>query len=239
MKEKPQLSDHLIEASSALQPAEEQSSVQEAPTARTPGRPKIVDPDQRRQDILHCAETLFIEKGYAQTTTTMIASAAKVSKRSLYEAFADKESIYKAVMTQNRLQMLDLPRPPDEDLPPLQALIKIFRLDMDDVEDHQREVFLRAVIKDVIEDSTLNDSLYKEGVFSYRELLIDWLQQQEAKGVFQLEDVCVCAGMLMDIVFGALTPRRRHYEDMELRKRHIIKALVIFLRGIGVSVASV
>lgn len=187
--------------------------------------------DVRRRQILECADRLFLDKGYANTTTSMIASGAFVSKRALYECFADKEAIYHAVLMNKKALILDLPRPSDEDLPILESLIRIFRLDMETEADLIRENFLRRWLHDSIESPSLTEKAYDTGIISPREMLADWLKKQEVRGKVTLkEDVFVYAGMLMDIVFGALIPKRKNHESIEVRKAHILKALQLFTR---------
>ena len=56
-----------------------------------PGRPK----DQlKRQAILDAAKQLFLQQGYEGTSMDAIASAAGVSKLTLYSHFTDKETLF-------------------------------------------------------------------------------------------------------------------------------------------------
>lgn len=80
----------------------------------------------------------------------------------------------------------------------------------------------------------LSTYLYEHKIIGFREDLIDWLNDAKRSGVLTFEDVEVCAGMLMDIVFGALLPRRplRTTAAKVASIVHIKKRLEIFLRGI-------
>lgn len=55
-----------------------------------------------------------------------------------------------------------------------------------------------------------------------------------------VEDIDVCTGMLMDIVFGALLPRRRDQdaETRQLRIAHIKQRIRITLAGMSALGAS-
>ncbi|NSY99149.1 TetR/AcrR family transcriptional regulator [Agrobacterium tumefaciens] len=68
-----------------------------SPASRA-GRPLVLTPEERRARILACAETLFVEAGYENTTMVRIAQCAGMSKRTLYEAFPDKREIFTAVV---------------------------------------------------------------------------------------------------------------------------------------------
>ncbi|BCL34149.1 TetR/AcrR family transcriptional regulator [Nostoc sp. MS1] len=63
-------------------------------------KPQQARSQERVNDILSAAEELFIEMGYEQTTTRVIATRAKVPIGSLYQFFPDKEAILKALAVQ-------------------------------------------------------------------------------------------------------------------------------------------
>lgn len=69
-----------------------------------------------RDRILNAAFDSFIEHGYAGTSTLMIASRAKVSKRDLYANFGDKQAMLLACITRRASRMgiaAELPTPRD------------------------------------------------------------------------------------------------------------------------------
>ncbi|SCM76295.1 Transcriptional regulator, TetR family [uncultured Pleomorphomonas sp.] len=201
---------------------------------RKRGRPKLVDDAARRQSILRAAHEAFVELGFSRTTTALVAARARVSKRDIYSLFATKTELFAAVVTEHRHLILDLPRPAGEDLPPLETLVRIFRLDIDEAAEFEREAILSLIVRESVQYPELSDYLYETEIIRSREELIDWLKAETLKGRMVIDDPMVCAGMLMDIVFGALLPRRRlrHRVDRRQRIEHIRKRLEIFLRGI-------
>jgi AcrR family transcriptional regulator len=198
------------------------------------GRPRSTGDVERRHIILRAAQEAFVELGFARTTTAIVAAKAKVSKRSIYESFADKMALFAAVIREQQNLILDLPRPADEDLPLLDTMIRLFRLDIDEEAERSREAILNLMTKESVLFPELSDYLYETEAIRSREALIEWLQVEAARGRITVEDPLVYAGMLMDIVFGALQPRRRLQQapDRALRREHIKKRLEIFLRGI-------
>ncbi|MFT3802336.1 MAG: TetR/AcrR family transcriptional regulator [Burkholderiaceae bacterium] len=202
--------------------------------ARKPGRPRVLADEERRRLILAAAHDAFVELGFARTTTAEVAARAKVSKRSIYEVFADKTALFGAVIRAHQHLILDLPRPEGEDLPLLETLVRIFRLDIDEEAERAREAMLNLIVRESVLFPELADYLYENEMIRSREALIDWLQQEARRGRMVVEDPLVHAGMLMDIVFGALLPRRRLRQASEraLRIGHIKQRLAIFLRGI-------
>lgn len=206
-----------------------------AQPARKPGRPRVVGDEARRRSILKAAHEAFVELGFARTTTAEVAARARVSKRSIYEVFADKTELFAAVIREQQHLVLDLPRPEDEELPLPETLVRIFRLDIDDEAELAREAILHLISRESVLFPELADYLYEHEIIRSREALIDWLQREGRRGRMTVEDPLVHAGMLMDIVFGALLPRRRlrRAADRALRTEHIKKRLEIFLRGTG------
>ncbi|MFU2327565.1 TetR/AcrR family transcriptional regulator [Pseudomonas sp. NFX98] len=60
-----------------------------------PGRPKDL---VKRQAILDAAKTLFLSKGYANTSMDAVAAEAGVSKLTVYSHFNDKETLFSAAV---------------------------------------------------------------------------------------------------------------------------------------------
>ncbi len=59
------------------------------------GRPKDRG---KREAILSAARELFMGHGYAGTSMDSLANAANVSKATLYSHFADKDTLYRAIV---------------------------------------------------------------------------------------------------------------------------------------------
>jgi TetR/AcrR family transcriptional repressor of mexJK operon len=60
-----------------------------------PGRPKDL---VKRQAVLDAAKTLFLTKGYANTSMDAVAAQAGVSKLTVYSHFNDKETLFSAAV---------------------------------------------------------------------------------------------------------------------------------------------
>lgn len=61
----------------------------------------------RPQELLAAALTLFVDRGYAATRLDDVAARAGVSKGTLYLYFSGKEDLFRAVVQENLLPMLD------------------------------------------------------------------------------------------------------------------------------------
>ncbi|MBN8875817.1 MAG: TetR/AcrR family transcriptional regulator [Rhodospirillales bacterium] len=71
--------------------------------------PIPLDSDRLRSRLLEAASALFLERGYAGTSTLAIATRAHVSKRDLYVAFPSKQALLGACLTESAMRV----RPPD------------------------------------------------------------------------------------------------------------------------------
>lgn len=206
-------------------------AVNKAVTRR--GRPRAVNETERRQHILAAATEVFIEMGFTAATTAGIAARAKVSKRTLYEAFSDKTALFAAIVHEHRHLILDLPRPPEEDLSVMDTLYLIFRLDSNEEQARSRETLLNLIVRESVLIPELADYLYEHEIVRSRERLIEWLESENQRGRIAIKDLTLYAGLLMDIIFGALLPRRKPQNATEraLGIEHIKQRLQIVMQA--------
>lgn len=199
------------------------------------GRPKIQDDASRRRSIIEHACKAFVELGFASTSTAEVARRARVSKRTIYELFSDKKELFAAVLAEHRNLLLDLPRPEQEQCSLDETLFRIFRLDITPEERLEREAILRLMSRESILFPELSDYLYETRAVRSRELLMAWLEAVADRQNLPLHDVEIVAGLLMDVVFAALVPRRRLTESeyTETIIIHIKRRLQIVLLGLG------
>jgi TetR/AcrR family transcriptional regulator, mexJK operon transcriptional repressor len=64
--------------------------------AQTPGRRRRSE--GKKTAVLDAAEALFVTDGYERTSVDAIAARARVSKRTVYDHFGDKETVYLQVL---------------------------------------------------------------------------------------------------------------------------------------------
>jgi TetR/AcrR family transcriptional repressor of mexJK operon len=75
---------------------------------RKSGRPLRADALKLRERILQVATELFLEEGYGSTSIESVAARAGVSKRTFYDRFEDKATLFAAVVH----RIIDEIRPP-------------------------------------------------------------------------------------------------------------------------------
>lgn len=75
--------------------------------SKEPSSKPARDPQRTRARILHAAEVLFANRGYAATRVQEIADRARINKRMLYHYFGNKLGLYEAVATLNFREILE------------------------------------------------------------------------------------------------------------------------------------
>jgi len=73
--------------------------VSDTSTAGAQARGGQTQTARKRQAILEAATTLFLREGYLATSMDKIAAAASVSKQTVYKQFADKQSLFREIVT--------------------------------------------------------------------------------------------------------------------------------------------
>jgi len=80
-------------------PARRRQSGETTPFAPRRGRPTADQTEAISRTILHAATGLFLERGFEGTAMDAVASRAGVPKSTLYNRFADKKALLRAVIT--------------------------------------------------------------------------------------------------------------------------------------------
>lgn len=80
-----------------------------------PNRKRNARGEQRQQDLLRAAATVFARLGYHETTTNAIAAEAGVSPATLYQFFPNKDAIASELTATYARQMADAERALDPD----------------------------------------------------------------------------------------------------------------------------
>ena len=81
--------------------------------------------EKTRAALVQAARALFVDKGYADTSTPEIVSAAGITRGALYHHFEDKRALFRAVVTDEALAVANaIERETPDGLQPLDALLK-------------------------------------------------------------------------------------------------------------------
>ncbi|MEZ2222170.1 TetR/AcrR family transcriptional regulator [Rhizobium sp. RCC_161_2] len=204
--------------------------------ARRPrGRPKTVSDDARRAEILSAACATFHALGYGGTTMDLVAARCRISKQTLYRLFSSKTELFMAIIAEHRTSMLALPRDPEENLPLTEALEQIFMIDIDEAAERDREAFIHLVMSEAQQFPEMAALLRAQGGAQTRQMLADWLNLQQQRGLIEIADAESGARMLMNMIFGAmitLPGRTNDWPDRQTRLRHLRQCIAIFVAGV-------
>ena len=105
-----------------------------------------------------------------------------------------KKEIFSEVIKEYKALFLDLPRPENEELPLNEALFRIFRLDISQEDAKEREALLKLMTRESILFPDLSDYLYTTKTLRSRELLIEWLDIQQAQGRITVKNTGIVWG---------------------------------------------
>ena len=203
--------------------------------ARKP--PRGHSPDKEAQ-ILTGARSVFIEHGFEGASIDEIARAAGVSKPTLYRYFADKRSLYSAIVTQEcdlyaqQLFPLDLDR-----MEVRPALERVARQYLELILSDKALGAFRVTIGDAQRFPALARAFYAAGPGQGARRLSDILQSFVDRGDLDIPDVPLAAFQFIELckadafykrVFGLI-------EDVtpEARERVQKGAVDMFLRAYG------
>src|SRR5262249_54909199 len=71
----------------------------------TRGRPRQIEETERRQKVIEAAEQVFVAMGYGPASVDDIAHRAGMSKKTIYQVFDNKESLFAAVIAARRAEL--------------------------------------------------------------------------------------------------------------------------------------
>jgi TetR/AcrR family transcriptional repressor of mexJK operon len=178
-------------------------SVQKArakPTAIERGRPR----DARKgAAIVAAARELFMEHGFNSTSMDAIAKGAGVSKATLYSHFADKESLFRAVVTAISEQVPILPLPAISTESDFRAAleshgVRLLRI----LTSTEVQNFHRMLMASPAEAATLMPLIFEHGPRRTLEDLAALLEQGRQHGHHSAPDCLLLADQLLSMWKG-------------------------------------
>jgi AcrR family transcriptional regulator len=80
--------------------------------------------EKTRAALMEAARALFVEKGYAETSTPEIVAAAGITRGALYHHFEDKRALFRAIVAHEAEAVgEDIEASAPKNLPPVEALL--------------------------------------------------------------------------------------------------------------------
>jgi hypothetical protein len=108
-------------------------------------------------------------------------------------------------------------------------------IDIDAQVDRERLAFIQLVLVESERFPEVSDVIKQTGVEESRQLLADWLSEQQAMGKIGFEDAKSAARMLMDMIFGASMVKFTYaaeWPDQASKRAHIVRCIHVFLNGV-------
>jgi AcrR family transcriptional regulator len=157
--------------------------------------------EERRTEILHAAQGLFLSRGYDTTTVNDLLNAVGISKGAFYHHFSSKEEVLQALVWRMAEQGLAVLSPiiEREDLGPLEKL-KIFFIEGQRFRKEHASA-LRPLIEVLFRDENLR--LRLRGTEQMIELLAPRfariLEEGAKTGVFDIDDPIETARLVLNL----------------------------------------
>lgn len=207
-------------------------SVSPRPT-RGRGRPKVAPDEEVARRVVGEALAILCAEGYAGMNMNEIAARCGISKKTIYRLFPGKLSLFRSITELHRGAMVDV-RPEFDDLPLVDALMKIFRMDLDEHADEARRAFMRVAMVEAIHAPELKQILEAHGRDQAFFALAGWLERQRSRGRIIVDDAQVLTKLIVDVAFGAiLHPGPEAWTGTRDRARYLRECFEILAVGIA------
>ncbi|GFE66197.1 TetR/AcrR family transcriptional regulator [Litoreibacter roseus] len=194
--------------------------------------------DRRKRVILDAARTLFIEKGFEQTSLDMIIARTGGSRRNIYDLFGNKEGLFEAVMKDQLGRILSGTHVPKsaEDGVSIQSQLEAIGTEF--LMGLLQPTVLRTLRQFIVaagERPDLGQQAYAAGPAVLYERLETYFSALVAEGKLDLPDVEVASRALTEMIKGGLELKAMMTGDYEVStkqiRRQVSKAVLLFLHG--------
>lgn len=192
----------------------------------------------RRDAIIEAARDVFLREGYSGTSMESVAHQAGVSKQTIYNHFANKDELFRAlvlnVCTRFSVTLGDYSQFPDQDPEVVLTRFGEEVLKMLSCSDIMR--LHRLLQLEGRNHPSLAESYYKFGPDRIARWLTSYLEAQVERGRLQVAMPRIAAEQFVTMLMGHL--RLRHLlgftatPDKEERTRYVTSAVTIFLNGV-------
>lgn len=192
--------------------------------------------ERRRDQISDIAESVFLERGYADTTMQQIAERAGASKETLYRHFGCKEALFSEVVRRRSTRLTgneegELSGPPQQALLDLALNLLHFLGEPDSI------CLYRVVVAETPRAPELGRIFYDEGPGRLIARLADYLRRGVARGELRLANADLAAKLFIGSVIAhhqiVRLVKGAVFDKAELRA-HATEAVSLFLARYGV-----
>jgi TetR/AcrR family transcriptional repressor of mexJK operon len=168
---------------------------------RAQGRPK--DPGKRHA-ILEAAGHLFLEQGFERTTMDAVAARAGVSKLTVYSHFADKEGLFRALITDKCGEHFEVREFESlAELGPETALSRIAQGFLSLLFHPDVVALHRVLVTTAAQDARMNRTFWETGPAATLAALSRLLMLFDAAGALRVPDPELAADQFFSMLKGA------------------------------------
>ncbi|MDO4711317.1 MAG: TetR/AcrR family transcriptional regulator [Peptostreptococcaceae bacterium] len=193
--------------------------------------PKIVNVEEKKQEIYKAATQVFFDKGYASTTLGDIAKASKIGRSTIYQYFKNKEEIFHEVCISFFSELVSsLDEILTSDLPATEKLKKMLGVFVfENGADTKRFFQLAKVLLFLKANSSIFESKFKFFYLSVQ----DMFYQVVEKGI-RSGDIKPCDPESMTLaIFGLAQSIILHtYLNSQTSSEDYLKAVCLMIDGI-------
>ncbi len=144
--------------------------------------------DERRQQILQVAMSLFSKHGFAGTTTKKIAEAAGVSEATVFKHFSNKEELYSDIIDHKACSHgLEEPfKEISEELAAKDDFGVFYGMALNALKHHREDRdFIRLLLHAALEQHDLSRMFFESFVEGIYEFLSNYIRQRQKDGAFR------------------------------------------------------
>ncbi|MBV6287225.1 TetR/AcrR family transcriptional regulator [Pseudomonas aegrilactucae] len=198
-----------------------------------PGRPKDL---AKRQAILEAAKALFLTHGYANTSMDAVATAAGVSKLTVYSHFTDKETLFSsAVVATCTAQLPEVIFELAEGASVEQVLLNIGRGFQALISSDQSVKLSRLIMALGPQDPKLSQIFFEAGPLLVLHEMEVLLQRIDQRGLLGIDHPAKAAEHFFCLLKGAANYRLllgyAPALDAEAAERHVQDVVALFIRA--------
>ncbi len=168
---------------------------------RSRGRPQLRSDEETRALIMEAARSEFAASGYATTGMESVARRAGISTKTLYRLIPNKAALFEAMVTDRIDRFASVVKlrgcqGRDIETALTEALIVYGEL----ILDGEVIALQRTIIAENDKFPEVAETFFHKAIRRTEETLADWLRAQQARGLIQIDDAAVTAGMLLGML---------------------------------------
>jgi AcrR family transcriptional regulator len=168
---------------------------------RSRGRPQLRSDEETRALILEVARSEFAASGYATTGMESVARRAGISTKTLYRLIPNKAALFEAMVTDRIDRFASVVKlrgcqGRDIETALTEALIVYGEL----ILDGEVIALQRTIIAENDKFPEVAETFFHKAIRRTEETLAGWLRAQQARGLIQIDDAAVTAGMLLGML---------------------------------------